>query len=69
MVYERLGLGELKPTKIILQLVDYSTRLPRRMVKDVLIKVGQFIFPVDFVVLETKGVMKTEYRLSLVDHS
>jgi len=53
MVYERLGFGELKPTKMVLQLADRSTRIPRRMVDDVLIKVGEFIFLVDFVVLET----------------
>jgi len=56
-VYERLGLGELKPIKMILQLADHSTRLPRGMVEDVLITVGEFIFPVDFVVLETWGTL------------
>ena len=35
--YERLGLGELKPTKMVIQLADRSTRLPRRIVEDVLI--------------------------------
>jgi len=27
--YERLGLGELKPTKIVIQLADRTTRLSR----------------------------------------
>jgi len=27
--YERLGLGELKPTKMVIQLVNKSTRLPK----------------------------------------
>jgi len=52
VVFERLGLSELKPTKMILQLADYFTSIPRGMVKDVLIKVGEFIFLADFVVLD-----------------
>jgi len=46
--YERLGLGELKPTKMVIQLADRSTRLPRGIVEDMLIRVGEFIYPVDF---------------------
>jgi len=41
--YERLGLGELKPTKMVIQLDDRSTRLPRGIVEDMLIRVGEFI--------------------------
>ena len=44
IVYERLGLGELKPTKLAIQLANYSNRLPRGMTKGVLIKVAKFIF-------------------------
>jgi len=53
-MYERFGLGELKPTTTVFQLADQSTRLFREMVEDVLIKVGEFIFLVDFIVLETE---------------
>jgi len=35
--YERLRLGELKPTKIVIQLAGRPTRLPRGIVEDVLI--------------------------------
>ena len=31
-------------------------KVPKGMVKDVLIKVEDFVFPVDFIVLETKHV-------------
>jgi len=55
-VYERLGLGELKSIKMILQLANCSTKLLRGVIEDVLVKVGKFIFTVDFVVLETKVV-------------
>jgi len=66
MVHKRLGLGGLKPTKMILQLADRSTRLPREMVEDLLIKAGEFIFPVDFVVVETEGTLVTESEIPII---
>ena len=41
---------------MFIQLVDRLTRLPSGIVEDVLIRVGEFIYPVDFVVIERKGV-------------
>jgi len=52
-VYERVGLGDLRPTKIVFQLAGGSTRLPRGVVEDVLIKMEEFIFPINFVVADT----------------
>ena len=52
-VYVDLGLGELEPTNITLQLADRSVKIPRGIVKDVLVQVDKFYFPVDFVVLDT----------------
>ena len=52
-VYEKLGLGELRSTKIILQLLDRPTRLYRDVIEDVFIKVGDFIFPINFNSLMT----------------
>ena len=49
-VYVALGLGELEPTNITLQLADRSVKIPRGIVKDVLVQVDKFYFPVDFVV-------------------
>ena len=51
-IYKRLELGEVKPTTITLQMADRTIKHPRGVVEDVLIKVGKFIFPVDFVVLD-----------------
>ena len=56
-VYVKLGLGELEPTNITLQLADSSVRIPRGIVKDVLVQVNKFYFPVDFVVLDTQPVV------------
>ncbi|XP_022869120.1 uncharacterized protein LOC111388596, partial [Olea europaea var. sylvestris] len=49
---KKLGLEELKDKSISLQLADRSIKYPRGVVENVLIKVGKFIFPVDFVVLD-----------------
>ncbi|KAI5324921.1 hypothetical protein L3X38_033994 [Prunus dulcis] len=35
LVYKQLGLGELKPTSVKLQLADRSVKIPRGMVEDV----------------------------------
>ena len=51
-IFKKLGLGEVKPTSISLQLADRSVKYPRGVIEDVLIKVDKFIFPVDFVVLD-----------------
>ena len=52
-MYKQLGLGELKPTSITLSLADRSIKIPKGTIKDVLIQVDRFYYPVDFVVLDT----------------
>ena len=49
-VYQKLGLGELKPTSITLQLANRSVRESRGIVEDVLVKIEQFYYPIDFIV-------------------
>ena len=56
-VYAELGLGELEPTNITLQLANCSVEIPRGMVKDVLVQVDRFYFPMDFVVLDTQPMV------------
>ncbi|CAL1394913.1 unnamed protein product [Linum trigynum] len=52
-VYKKMGLGDvLKPTRITLQLADRSVKIPKGVVENVLVKVGKFILPTDFVILE-----------------
>ena len=51
-VVQRLSLGELTPTTITLQMADRSMAQPEGILEDVLIKVGKFIFPVDFVIMK-----------------
>ena len=51
-VVKRLSLGELTPTAITLQMADITMAQPEGVLEDVLIKVGKFIFPVDFVIMD-----------------
>ena len=50
-IFRKLGLGEVKPTTVSLQLADRSIKHPRGIIEDVLVKVDKFIFPADFIVL------------------
>jgi len=40
----------------MIQLADRSVKIPKGEITDVLIQVGEFIYPVDFIVLETQSV-------------
>ena len=51
-LFERLKLGNLKPTTIILSLGDKSLRYPRGMIENVIVKVEGFYFPAYFLVLD-----------------
>ena len=65
-VYQQLGLGELKPTSTILQLADRSIKKPRGIVKDVIIKVDEFYYLVDFIVLDTEPVPYPEKQIPVI---
>ena len=48
----RIGELEILPTRMTLQLVDRSITRPYGVVEDVLVKMCQFNFPVDFVIMD-----------------
>jgi hypothetical protein len=54
LVFERLGIGDLKQTNISLQMADESVRLPIGILEDIPIQVGKFFIPIDFVVCDMK---------------
>ncbi|KAH9698198.1 RNA-directed DNA polymerase [Citrus sinensis] len=56
-VYQQFNLGELKPTSTTLLLTDRSIKVPKRIIEDVLVLVNKFIYPVDFIVLETEPIV------------
>ena len=51
-VVRRLSLRELTPTTLSLQMADRSMAQPKGILEDLLVKVGKFIFPMDFVVID-----------------
>ena len=51
-VVKRLSLGELTPTTMTLQMANRTLAQHKGVREDVLIKVGKFIFLVDFVVID-----------------
>ncbi|GKB96662.1 DNA-directed DNA polymerase, partial [Tanacetum coccineum] len=51
-MYEKLGLGEPKATRMSLEVADRSIQYPRGIIENVLIKVDKFVLPIDFVILD-----------------
>ena len=51
-VAKKLSLGEITPTIVTLQMADRTLAKPEGIIEDVLVKVGKFIFPVDFIILD-----------------
>ncbi|XP_016475673.2 uncharacterized protein LOC107797313 [Nicotiana tabacum] len=51
-LFKQLGLGVLRPTTITLKLADRSLVMPEGIIEDVLVRVGKFILPADFIVLD-----------------
>nr|XP_016491446.1 PREDICTED: uncharacterized protein LOC107811093 [Nicotiana tabacum] len=54
VIYKRLGIGRARPTSMLLQLTDKTVKRPFGILDDVLIQVGKFVFPADFVILDCK---------------
>ncbi|RDX86288.1 hypothetical protein CR513_32394, partial [Mucuna pruriens] len=62
-IYRSLNFGDLKPTRMTIQLANKSIVQPLGVLKDVLVQVNELIFPIDFYVLdmedETSGMEST----------
>ncbi|XP_076951082.1 uncharacterized protein LOC143624250 [Bidens hawaiensis] len=61
-LYEKLELGELTPTHMLLSLTDHSVKYPQGIIENLLVKVDNFVLPVDFVVLN----MKADERVPII---
>ncbi|KAL4324452.1 hypothetical protein GQ457_11G024450 [Hibiscus cannabinus] len=51
-IFQKLGIGEAKPTTVMLQLADHSYVQPEGKIEDILVQVDKFIFPADFLILD-----------------
>ena len=61
-VARKLSLGELTPTTVTLQMADRTMAKPEGVIEDMLVKVGKFIFSVDFIILD----MEEDSQVSLL---
>ncbi|GJW97951.1 reverse transcriptase domain-containing protein [Tanacetum coccineum] len=58
LIYEKLGIGSLKPTRMTLELANRSVPLPKGIAQDVIIKVDQFNFLANFVVVDFEADLR-----------
>src|SRR4051812_1955125 len=65
-VYLQMGLGELKPTKMRIQLADRSVIIPRGIIEDVLVKIEHFYYPVDLVVIDTEPTQDMSHQTRMI---
>ncbi|KAL4354091.1 hypothetical protein GQ457_06G017630 [Hibiscus cannabinus] len=54
-VFRKLGIGEAKPTTVMLQLADHSYVQPEGKIEYILVQVDKFIFPADFLILDCEA--------------
>jgi len=62
-IFKILGLGELSPTRISLQLADHSIKYAMGILEDVPIKVGSFYVPIDLMILDMVEDSRTQITL------
>ncbi|XP_057982368.1 uncharacterized protein LOC131167588 [Malania oleifera] len=65
-IYLQSGLGEIKPTTVVLQLADRLVNIPWGVVEDVLIQIDKFYYPVDFLILDTSSAVDTTSKIPLI---
>ena len=51
-IFKKLEIGDLKPTRVVLSMADKSLKYPLGVVEDVPTRVGKFVFPADFIVVD-----------------
>jgi hypothetical protein len=52
LIYKVLNLGPLKETRVIIQMADRSNSYPEGVVEDVLIRINELIFVMDFYIID-----------------
>ncbi|GJY15996.1 reverse transcriptase domain-containing protein [Tanacetum coccineum] len=62
-LYAKLSLETLKPTKMSVRLADRSFQYPVGIVDNMVVEVGKFTFPTDFVILKMEEDSKVPFFL------
>nr|GEW29217.1 hypothetical protein [Tanacetum cinerariifolium] len=52
LTYLNLGLGKLAHTKLTVELADKTVKHPKGIAENVLVGIGKFVVPVDFIILD-----------------
>ncbi|GJW74055.1 putative reverse transcriptase domain-containing protein [Tanacetum coccineum] len=61
-MFLRLNLGDLKPTRMCIELANKTTQFPKGIAKNVMVKIDKFVFLVDFVILD----MEEDHRIPII---
>ncbi|GJS34525.1 zinc knuckle CX2CX4HX4C containing protein [Tanacetum coccineum] len=61
-MYKRLGMGKLEPINMVIEMADNTKSIPKGIVKNLLIRIDKFIFPIDFVILD----IIEDYRMPII---
>src|SRR5262249_42778624 len=61
-IFKKLGMREPRLTRMSIQLADRTIRHPRGIIKNILVRVDKFLFPIDFVVLD----MDEKFEMPLI---
>jgi len=54
-IYRSLHVGDLKPAGVVIHLANQSVVIPLGVIEDVLVRVKDMIFPVDFYILDMQN--------------
>ncbi|GJU76052.1 reverse transcriptase domain-containing protein [Tanacetum coccineum] len=63
LVWKNLGLPELIPTQMILELANRAICTPEGIARDVFVPVGKFTFPADFVIVDYESDPRAPFIL------
>ncbi|GJZ24582.1 hypothetical protein Tco_0562041 [Tanacetum coccineum] len=61
-MYKRLGMGKLELINMVIEMADNTKIIPKGIVKNLVIKIDKFIFPVEFVILD----MIEDFRMPII---
>ncbi|XP_009760790.2 uncharacterized protein [Nicotiana sylvestris] len=61
-VFKTFGIGQPRPTSMILQMADRTMKRPLGIIDDVLVRVDKFILPADFMILDCE----VDYEVSII---
>ena len=62
-ICKRLNMGELRPTRMYVQIVDRSVKFPLGMLENVLVRIRKFYIPTDLITIDIKKYSNISFIL------